>query len=675
MHTLHTAPALRFTLFFTAGILLQSCCGLSLLTITAMTAFFLFVAIVTRHSFLLNCLSVLCLLACGMLRLSLAEASFQIKEQIPECEGINLNIVVLEQRTSPYTIDSYVVESSLHDRAFKATLYARTDAPVLLPGHSYTLQDVDIQRINKTINPYVFDYYAYAKRKGISHRIRTSSKSGYIHQGTEKPGLYFAHRIRSSISVRFLSVLGVEKGSLVNGFLLGMKNEIPEPLSAMFRQLGISHLLAVSGLHVGLIVLVVFQLLSLFKLPRVARTLILACFLCFYCRLSGAAPSVIRSSLMSVLLLAAPVFHRSYYAMNAVAASAFILLMAKPFYIQEVGFLFSFAAVFGILIAYKSLKNLLHLKTGNKLFRYCYDMLLVSAAASLFTAPFALYYFNTLQLASLLLNIIAIPLTFCVMITAMLSIPFLFLPGIIGNLILNALDLCLELFRMMLRLAAASEIWTMTPSSWWKPLILAFLLFLIVTVCSGKKRIIAVTAAICFISGITFFFLQQKPELIQYSLQRGKAVALRHKREVLLINTGAVAFSGNDYERFIKAMFTQRGVRKCSVIITAADKNKYASLPYILRDFPDSKILVPPGFEGINVKYETVKCDSSFRMGDFNILLLCRNDYLDVLIAGEKDSLCISDRESIGKADIICDNIPPEAIHYLYHKGKWRRKK
>lgn len=611
-----------------------------------------------------------------MLRLGMADAVFGEKEQILQAEDISLDITVIEQRASPYTVESYMVESVKDGRSFRATLYARTDMPVLFPGCAYRLENVDLQKIAETVNPYVFDYHAYAKRKGISHRISTGPASGYTSKGIVKPLLYGAFRIRSKISVRFLAVLGIEKGSLVNGFLLGMKNEIPGPLSAMFRQLGISHLLAVSGLHVGLIVLVVFQLLSLLKLPRTARTLLLAAFLYFYCVLSGAAPSVIRSSLMSVLLLAAPLFHRSYHALNTVAATAFILLMAKPFYLQDVGFLFSFAAVFGILTAYRSLKTLLPLKTNNKLIGYSYDMLLVSAAASLFTAPFALYYFNTLQFASLLLNIIAIPLTFCVMISAMFSIPCLFFTGFVSDLVLNALDLCLELFRGMLRIAAASEIWTLTISSYWKPLLLALIISAMLFVCVKKRKICLVVSMLAMICGIIVFFLNRQPELVQYSLQRGKAVVFRHKREALLINTGAVAFSGNDYERFIKPLFIRRGVKRCSVIITSADKYKYGALPYLLRDFPGCSVLAPPGGLDIESEHCVLVDDSSLTIGNFTIIVQCCGQTLDVLIASPKDTITISDGSGPDNhADIVCEHIPDSALHYLFRGGEWHLKK
>ncbi|MDD3965956.1 MAG: ComEC/Rec2 family competence protein [Candidatus Neomarinimicrobiota bacterium] len=667
------APALRFVLFLIPGMLLQSrisCPAWLILLILFVSGVCLLCLKAEKYR---DIFAVLCLLLSGALRFSIAEESFARKIAVPDAQGLCLEATVLEQRTSPYHIESYVLESDLGQQKIRATLYARTDMPVLYPGKRYHLENVELQSIAEAVNPYGFDYRSYAKRQGISHRLRCSSASRVSELGSARPGLYLACRVRDKISVRFLSLLGIEKGSLVNGLLLGMKSEIPHALSDMFRHLGISHLLAVSGLHVGLIVLIVFQMLSLLNLPRLPKTLLLAGFLCFYCRLTGGSPSVLRSSLMTVFLLLAPLFRRSYHPLNAVASAALILLLVNPYYLQDVGFQFSFAAVSGILVGYGLLKKMLPLKKKNALLHYCYDMLMVSAAATLFTAPVALYYFDTVQAASLALNIVAIPLTFCVMICAMLCLPGLFLPSFAGDLILNALDLSLELFRSMLRLAARTGIWTLHISAYWKNAFFFLMLILLVLLFVRRKSLRYALCLVLFLCGTLLFYRNSRPELVQLALPRGQSLVFRSGRDALIVNTGAVAFGSNDYERSIKPLLRHWGVRKLQVILTSADKYKSGTVPHIRREYPGCSVLAPPGDPLPETPHCSLQNDSCWTMGKFDVCVKVYDSRLSLSIAGTRDTIRI--RENCGGGEPLeldAAQSPEKAQHFRFLRNRWR---
>lgn len=668
-----TAPALRFVLFFIPGILLQSrigCPSWLLLLLLLPVCFALFPV---RKKVLRDLIAVLCIFLCGALRYALAEESFTEQRAVPDLKEMTVEATVLEQRTSPYHIESYVLEFRIGMQHIRATLYARTDMPVLYPGKRYLLENVELQSIEAPVNPYVFDYRSYAKRQGISHRLRCSSASRVKEVGIAQPGCYIAYRVRDKISVRFLSVLGIEKGSLVNGLLLGMRSEIPHALSDMFRHLGISHLLAVSGLHVGLIVLIAFQLLNLLRLPRLPKTLLLAAFLCFYCQLTGGSPSVLRSSLMTLLLLLAPLFRRRYHSLNAVASAALILLLANPYYLQDLGFQFSFAAVSGILTGYQLLKERLPLRSGNPLFRYIYDMLMVSAAASLFTAPVALYYFDTVQAASLVLNIVAIPLTFCVMICAMLCLPGLFFPGFLGDLILNALDLSLEIFRAMLRLAARTEIWTLHISAYWKNALFFLMLILLVLLFIRRKSLRNALCFLLFLCGSLLFYRDSRPELVQLALPRGQSLVFRSGREALIVNTGAVAFNSNDYDRSIKPLCRHGGIRDLRVLITSAEKGKTGTIPHLRREYPGCPVLAPPGGLPLETPHVEIYSDTAWTMGNFHVYVKSEEANLSLCIAGKKDTLLIGeDLHGEGRLNFDTNISLEKARHFRYWRNRWR---
>ncbi len=636
-----TAPALRYVLYFCVGIFIGMIISIPF-WITVLLLFMVLILIFsTKDQKVENILFILCIIFCGLLRLTSAEQGFTEKHDISE-QSLPLELTVLKQKTNPYYIDSYVVKTKIGSQKIKGTLYARKGLGVLLPGKSYHFTSIKCKPISSSNNPYSFNYLNYAKVHGLSHSFQIEKSTKIEDMGITKPLIYYSHQVRYDISVRFLSVLGIEKGSLVNGLLLGLKSEIPACIADLFRQLGVSHLLAVSGLHVGLIMLIIYQLLLTLSIPRVPRSIFIALFLIFYCFLTGGSPSVIRSSLMSVMLMFAPVFQRKYQALNAVAASAVILLMVNPFSLQDLGFQFSFAAVFGILIGYSKIKTWLPVKTKNPLVRYMTDMLGVSLSAALFTAPVAMFYFNSLQVASMFLNLLVIPLTFCVMICAILSLPGLYLPTIISDLVIYALDISLDVFCFVLRLASRSGIWTLQISSYWKPLVFGVLLICLVITCVDKKiwkiRLSIGALLSCFV----WFVLSTRPELIQLSLKKGEAIVYRRGRSAMIINTGAVRFNSNDFERSIQPLLDHWGSRDVSILVTAWEKNKYSNIVAIRRRYPECRVYIPQ----IDVPIE-----ENYNMLDKDTLIQCGKT--DFQLKAQEDDISLSFKMGKGRIELI----------------------
>jgi len=638
-----TAPALRYVLYFSVGIFIGIIISIPF-WISVLLLFIVFILILlTKDQKVENTLFILCIIFCGLLRLTSAEQGFAEKYDILE-QSLPLELTVLKQKTNPYYIDSYVVKTKIGSRKIKGTLYARKGLAVLLPGKSYHFSGIKCKPISSSKNPYSFNYLNYAKVHGLSHNFQIEKRAKIEDMGITKPLIYYSHQVRYDISVRFLSVLGIEKGSLVNGLLLGLKSEIPACIADLFRQLGVSHLLAVSGLHVGLIMLIIYQILLTLSIPRVPRSIFIAIFLIFYCFLTGGSPSVIRSSLMSVMLMFAPVFQRKYQALNAVAASAVILLMVNPFSLQDLGFQFSFAAVFGILIGYSKIKTWIPVKTKNPLVRYLTDMLGVSLSATLFTAPVAMFYFNSLQVASMFLNLLVIPLTFCVMICAILALPGLFLPTILSDLVIHALDISLDVFRFVLRLASRSGIWTLQISSYWKPFIFGILLICLIITCVNNYKWKLRSGTFIFLACFTWFMMSSRPELIQLSLNKGEAVVYRRGRHAMIINTGAVRFNSNDHERSIQPVLDHWGVRDVTVVISAWEKGKYGNIPSIRRMYPESRIFIPQTDALIEENHTMLNVDTLIQCGRTVF-------HLDV----KHDEISLSFK--MGKNEIVFKNI------------------
>lgn len=151
-------------------------------------------------------------------------------------------------------------------------------------------------------------------------------------------------------SERLANAVGGENGGLAAAFLLGNRSRLFATDSLNFRRAGVSHLLALSGLHVGILIAAVERLLRLLRVPRTARAFPVVGLSLVYLGLTGASPSTVRAALMAVLLYLAFLVKRNYDSFTAVATALFLILAVHPFAVADVGLWMSFCAAASIVV-------------------------------------------------------------------------------------------------------------------------------------------------------------------------------------------------------------------------------------------------------------------------------------------------------------------------------------
>jgi competence protein ComEC len=199
---------------------------------------------------------------------------------------------------------------------------------------------------------------------------------------------------------------------IIEAMILGQRGRIPKNIKELFRTTGTAHILAISGLHVGLIGFVVWLLLRIFMVPLRVSIIILALFLIFYCVFAGARIPIIRATIMAEIALLGRFINRKADPWRLLFLSAFIIFMIDPFSIFEPSFQLSFASVASIFYILPRLP-----KTGSRILSSIY----VSASAWVGIMPIVGFYFGLFSPICLLANIIAVPLAFCAIITSILS--------------------------------------------------------------------------------------------------------------------------------------------------------------------------------------------------------------------------------------------------------------
>lgn len=278
-----------------------------------------------------------------------------------------------------------------------------------------------------------FDYSRYLRHKSIAGTCfaETGSVKKLMAGGTSFAG--WLYQQRQNIYERYISLgLKGDQLALVSALTLGLKEDLSGDLKGAYASAGVSHVLALSGLHIGLLFLILslfFKLVARWFGFRDSLALVLTVILLWlFALFVGGNPSVVRSVLLYTLLGLSTLSLRRRVGLNSLAFVAFVMLLFNPFWLFDIGFILSFSAVLAILMFYPLVYSLL--KPRYILTRYLWGLIVVSLAAQLGTLPWIIYYFESFPIYFLLANILVIPmitilLYFLVVYVAMLWIPYL----------------------------------------------------------------------------------------------------------------------------------------------------------------------------------------------------------------------------------------------------------
>lgn len=309
-----------------------------------------------------------------------------------------------------------------HNTQGSILLYIRQDSC------SATLQHGDMiivqaqpHKPDSALNPYQFDYRRHLRHKGILYQCYVPSQRWQRLPAPPPKGLsYNAKQTQLRLLQRLRSTpLTPEHQGLVAAIALGYRDDLQPSTQLRFQQSGITHLLCVSGLHVGIVALLVGSLLFfLGRKPwqRLVKSSLLLLAVWSFALISGLAPATLRAALMFSLFIISENLGRQHSAANNLCTSAVILLLANPSLIFDVGFQLSYAAMTGILLWHKPLQQLLPIYNNDgrptiarRILHKIWSWAALSLSAQLATLPLILYYFHQFPTLFLVANLLIVP--------------------------------------------------------------------------------------------------------------------------------------------------------------------------------------------------------------------------------------------------------------------------
>ena len=282
----------------------------------------------------------------------------------------------------------------------------------------------------KPLNPFAFDYSRYLKHERTSFRIWASPELVKLENGrSEKTLPVSINRLHDKISdVYERSGITGSELALLKALFMGDRSELVQENKKAFSDAGVMHLLAVSGLHLGIIYMLLIFLLKPLKNDRSKKIKVCLVLMVIwgYALFTGFSSSVFRAAVMFSMVEVGTLLKRSNSVYNQLIASMLIIILVEPYSIYKAGFWLSHAAVAGIVTFYPLINNLLTFRFI--IFRWIWSLTSVSVAAQLATFPLSIYYFHKFPVYFILSNVLMVPVLAPVLLLAFVIALFAVLP-------------------------------------------------------------------------------------------------------------------------------------------------------------------------------------------------------------------------------------------------------
>lgn len=318
-----------------------------------------------------------------------------------------------------------------------------------------------------------FDYQRFLYYKHIHWlvKIKGASNVEFI-QEKESFNIYQALQLvdlgRDKLAAPFDQLFLPEESGYLKGLILGIREELDPEQFRQFSTLGLTHILAISGLHVAVFMYIVTAFLRMLRFSKEKMIYTLLILIPFYVLFTGGSPSIIRAGIMAMLGLIAAKLHLLKNGLSLIAVTAFALVIIDPYMIHNISFQLSFVVTLGLIIGVPPLSKAL---VKNKSLKWLTDLLAVTLVAQLVSFPLSIYYFNQFHLLSLVANFMLVPfISFIVMPLASFALFVAHLQVSIAKPIATVVswfnEASFSIVAWMSKASSLHMIWA-TPALWW----------------------------------------------------------------------------------------------------------------------------------------------------------------------------------------------------------------
>ncbi|PRX45667.1 ComEC/Rec2 family competence protein [Salegentibacter salegens] len=404
----------------------------------------------------------------------------------------------------------------------------------------------ELKNIAEPLNPYRFNYRNYMQKQRVEKQLQLNKAEIQILPHTEKRLLTNISNFRERlIQNLFETKFNKDELAIMQALLLGQRQDISKEIYEEYAAAGAIHILAVSGLHVGIILLILnwlFKPLNLLRNGLILKTLLLIVLMWGFAILAGLSPSVVRAVTMFSFIAIGMQMRRKTSVLNSLFISLFILLLINPYFIFQVGFQLSYLAVFAIVTIQPKLFKLW--KPRFKITKYFWGLLSVSIAAQIGVLPLSLFYFHQFPGLFFLSNLVVLPVLGIILGLGILVIVLAFL-NFLPDFLANTYGKLISLMNQFIGWIAEKEEFVFTDIHFniWQNLsayLLIFFFILLIYQKSFKNLVFFLCGILLFQGSMLYSKIQNssleiiifhKPRKTMIGIQKDEKLILYHNLE------------------------------------------------------------------------------------------------------------------------------------------------
>lgn len=552
------------------------------------------------------------------IQITLLEKSFDEKyKNVSE----NLEIVgtIISNPMDKQYKNQYIlkVEKINENKSYKNTnlqLNVKKEEKLLSYGDKIIIKG-NFEEASSARNEGGFDYKQYLKSKNVYGIISVDKKDIKLIKKNNVDVIdLLANKVSNSMKIKIEQNLSNETSKLLSGILIGNKNNLQKEIQEDFRNSSLSHVLAISGMHVSYIMLGITFVINKMKFNKKISKIITIFILLFFIILTGKTASVTRACFMSSYIILASLFHKKVHVLASISISLLIILIINPYLILDIGLQLSYGGTIGIVLIYPILKKLKKKKEDknskfkkiiHKVKEKILDIILITISANLVIFPIVLFHYNTISFTFIISNLLISPIIGIIIILGFISVFASYIISPISKVMFLILQTFLNLLIKIAHFCAElpfSKVYFPTPKIYVIIIYYVFLIFIIlernkiIVIKKINKKIIIIFVIIIIILNLILNFIPKTFTISFIDVGQGDSMLISTpKGKKILIDGGG----SRDEESFnigkqtLIPYLLNKGITKLDyILISHFDSDHVGGILSVLEELKVEKVII-----------------------------------------------------------------------------------
>ena len=552
-------------------------------------------------------------IAIGYLNIKIKNKTYEDFNKI-EKENNNIIGVVLDYKETEYGY-TYTIKGKTKGFSNKKIL-VYTSKNCKLDIGDLAKFNLELQKISERRNYKGFNYKEYLKTKGI-YGIAKSNKIEVIGKNKVNIIYRFSINIKEKIKNKIYSNLPKNSAGLLAALVVGDKSNIEEEVINNFKANNLSHILAISGMHISYIIILINYILVKLKVPKKFVSITISVILIIFIIITNFSPSVIRASIMGIIVLVSKSFYYKADFWTCIAISVLVTTFINPFYILDMGFKLSYIGTISIVVFSKTIIKLENKKTLKEKIK---ELAILTICAQILLIPITILNFHTISTYFIFSNILVSPIVSIVIMLGFITIGTSFISIGISKALFYILNIFLKLLNFIPEVLSKfpfskiyitnmnyisfvlyyiailiAYVWTINKNKIKKGLLLRRYERKLLKSKTYKNAIIVVIVIFIFvnISVNIFNLLDRKLNIYFIDVGQGDSTL------IVTPNKHTILIDGGDFEKDILLEYLlDRNINRINfIIISHFDSDHIGGLFEVMNELKIDKVIIPIGME------------------------------------------------------------------------------